>query len=801
MKIGAAFFKGELPRISPRNLPPGAAQLARNARLLTTDLTAWKEPLLKAAITTAFGEPISLYKLVTQNAGADVFLRWPTDVSVARGPIPGDTTERLYFTGAPDDPDDVGSARRPKVTNFQMAVTDPPRAGLSNGQYPHDWLLLGVPAPVDAPDVELLLTGVPATSLVSDGSDLTGWTKSENTGGRIVSVSLSQGNPVESFLVHDSGETSEHAYLYRDLGHADAVLTLIDFDHRGGRVIRDTNVDGTHTVVYQARASTVLLCGDDDGTGLALSITAGLSGATGSIQVVGGEAPFASFTNLDIDYDVFYHYEVEILRNDADNATMHLLVRDAGDTTTILDQTITVPTSVLRGGRFGLDVGVPDNMDLSEPGLVWIRTYDMECYLDNVRVYFSPTVTDAVQTAYVYTFINELGEEGPPSDPSEYVARPSGYAVRVSGFDLTGAADYGVTTIRLYRAITGSTGTEFRKVTEFSTATTQYDDTLADEDLGIVLESTSWDLPPADGHSILALPNGITLMASKNTVCPSEQNRPHAYPEDYRLSTDFPIVAMGAIDTTAFALTQSHPYIVIGSNPGALSMAKLEYPYGCVSRRSVANLKGFGVVYASPDGLVALSGAAAPQLISGSFFTRDQWQALKPESITAIAHDDRYYFFYDTGAVQGGYCLDPKPDGNGLVPLDASDIVGAGVVDAAYTDPLTDKLFVVVNGTIYTWDAGADLLPYVWRSQLFQLPYPTSLACAQVRGDNLVDAAFGPLQFRLYADGVLVDERDITAEGEFVLSAHDAAKEYYFELEGAARVESVWCAEDMEELA
>ncbi|MGI0010477.1 MAG: hypothetical protein ACREAE_03665, partial [Nitrosopumilaceae archaeon] len=60
MKISIPFFRGEVPRQSSRLLPDGYASSATNARLLSGDLTSWKEstahaqsPLLPSAILKA----------------------------------------------------------------------------------------------------------------------------------------------------------------------------------------------------------------------------------------------------------------------------------------------------------------------------------------------------------------------------------------------------------------------------------------------------------------------------------------------------------------------------------------------------------------------------------------------------------------------------------------------------------------------------------------------------------------------------------------------------------------------------
>jgi hypothetical protein len=77
-------------------------------------------------------------------------------------------------------------------------------------------------------------------------------------------------------------------------------------------------------------------------------------------------------------------------------------------------------------------------------------------------------------------------------------------------------------------------------------------------------------------------------------------------------------------------------------------VSKLEKPQACVSKRSLAYLTDIGVVFASPDGLIAIAGNGKVANLTDSIFTRRQWQALRPETILGVAHDDVYYFFSGT---------------------------------------------------------------------------------------------------------------------------------------------------------
>jgi hypothetical protein len=295
-------------------------------------------------------------------------------------------------------------------------------------------------------------------------------------------------------------------------------------------------------------------------------------------------------------------------------------------------------------------------------------------------------------TAYVYTFVNDLGEESGPSPASATILKPEASSVTITTpTDVaSGLEIYNVTHKRIYRAVTGVTGTVFRFVAEIPLATASYNDQVQDSQLGEVLETEGWDLPPSDLRGIIALPNGIMAGYRRNQLCLSVQNRPHAWRVADRLNTDTDITGIGNIDTTVVLGTESFPYVAYGSTSESYTMAKLDMPQSCTSARGVANLKGFGVAMPSPDGYLLVAGPGQVQNLTETIFTREQWQALDPSSILAVAHDDVLFFFWENGSERGGYALDMKPTGSGLTTLGFH-------ATAAHADPISDNLFLVLD--------------------------------------------------------------------------------------------------------
>jgi hypothetical protein len=439
------------------------------------------------------------------------------------------------------------------------------------------------------------------------------------------------------------------------------------------------------------------------------------------------------------------------------------------------------------------------------------------CHYDNIRVQISPPVSDTdnviVYTTYVYTFVNDIDEESAPSDPSETVQRNinSSVVVTMPTSVPTGLDDYHIEKKRLYRAVTGSTGTVFRFVAELDLATEEFVDNLPDEELGEVLETEGWDLPPFDLRNILALPNGIMVGSAGNQLCFSVSGHPHAWPITYRLPTDTDIVALGNVDTTVFLGTQSFVYTASGNSPDAYSMSKPGSPHSCTSRRSLGYLTGIGVVFAGPDGLMVSAGATRVENMTANIFTREQWQALDPTSILGVAHDETYYFFYDDGVTKGGYALEPGPTGFGLISLGMHAC-------AVYADPIEDKLYLVLDeyeeptdellpeqtgvtpiepdGTaIYIWNGDSVAMNYRWLGKLWLLPLEAAFQQAKVKA-----ADYDALVLRLYRDGTLLMEKRITSKDGFTLPMVEAYDAFEMELIGTSRVRTVQAVEQVEEI-
>ena len=160
MRRAIESFRGEAPRVTPRALPDAASQAAVNSRLLTGDLTAFEQFSTEHALANA--GPVRSVSRIAGN-----WMSWESDVDVARGTTPGDTTYRTYLTG----PDEY---TEPRFTTLALATT-------GAEPYPVATRPLGVPAPETPPTTTVGVDPTATTfsvSVTDDGTTLTNWVTS-----------------------------------------------------------------------------------------------------------------------------------------------------------------------------------------------------------------------------------------------------------------------------------------------------------------------------------------------------------------------------------------------------------------------------------------------------------------------------------------------------------------------------------------------------------------------------------------------------------------------------------------------
>ena len=450
---------------------------------------------------------------------------------------------------------------------------------------------------------------------------------------------------------------------------------------------------------------------------------------------------------------------------------------------------------------------------------------------------------DTVSRSYVYTFVSSFGEEGPPSDPVLVTGFANGsWDLSALETTMTDISLRDITHKNIYRTVQGENSTSFFFVAQIALATTTYSDTAVDSTivLNSILESAGFVAPPADLAGLTVMPNGILAGFIGRDLYFCEPYRPHAWPVSYILSVDFPIVGLGVLGSSLIVCTTSAPYVVSGITPASMTLNKLDTIEPCLSARSIVSTQD-GVYYASKNGYVLVTPGGA-NLVTRPLLTSDQWNSLyTPATIFAARYSTRIMGF---DSLIRGFIFDYNEPNTALVKLTEATVSLTQLVDI-WTDRASGNLYFLINKKVYEFDPLDSVgQTYTWRSKQFDLPRPCNMAAAMVKaetsevvpaelitarqtynasliaagglapvnhmavngayrkiepdaslseppkaevgGSPILDAAGsslnGTITVKLWADGVLVVDRQVTANGAFRIPSKRQAHVWQVEL-------------------
>lgn len=457
--------------------------------------------------------------------------------------------------------------------------------------------------------------------------------------------------------------------------------------------------------------------------------------------------------------------------------------------------------------------------------------------------------TTPVETrSYVYTWINEFGEESAPSLPGTNTGNANGnwpisnIKVPPDGADNPRADGYpAYTGKRLYRTVTSSSGGfDYYKVADIPLANTTFSDvgtvySNATILMNVTLESTSWDLPPATLQGWVAMPNGFLVGFDKpvetpagsgnwvggNTVYMSEAYRFHAWPRSHKFATESLVVGLGILGQTAVVCTQGYPATVTGVKPTACTFTKATINEPCMSRSSIVSTPA-GVLYASQNGLINV-GPNGITNVTEALVTREEWiKHYMPQYLRGVRYQNGYLALrmppdLATGPSQrSAYFIDPTS-----LKVALTEFSDFGDMRNLITDFWSGEIFLLQrDGKLFHWDppvndAGGvnnDLMPVLWRSKEFQLPYDENFGAYAVYWDparfsnnpygSSVLAADKQVWLKVWANRFLVYDREVPRCGRPVrLPSGFKGDIWQFELRGRAPIYAFHVAGSMKELS
>lgn len=364
--------------------------------------------------------------------------------------------------------------------------------------------------------------------------------------------------------------------------------------------------------------------------------------------------------------------------------------------------------------------------------------------------------------AYVYTYVTQFGsvlEESAPSPAVITTCNYSGDSVTLSGFASPATGNYNFQYIRIYRSVTGANSVGYQFVAQIPVAQANYVDVLTTASLSEPLTSLYYTPPPTGLRGLVAMPNGMMAGFVGNQVWFCEPYLPHAWPEKYMLTTEYPIVGLGVFNNTLVVGTTKHPYAISGSTPDSMYQEKLPLPQPCVSKRSIVSDQ-YGVMYASPNGLVSI-GQGTNDVITQSLYTRDEWVDLASETFVSTIYNNMYIGAYLKSGVRKAIVIlrgDNPPLSK--LDIDAKAMFVERSTSSVYYLSATDNKIYQIDGS-----TTSNML-YEWKSKKFVLPSPANFATLKMQADYVYMAALAGryITVTIYADGVQVYSGNVTSQ-------------------------------------
>ena len=425
-----------------------------------------------------------------------------------------------------------------------------------------------------------------------------------------------------------------------------------------------------------------------------------------------------------------------------------------------------------------------------------------------------------ISRAYVYTFVSEYGEEGPPSLPTVKTGNVGEtWTITIPDPSVAQQNGRSITKKRVYRTVTSAAGVAtYFMVEEIPVGQTSFSDTYEDDDITTneQLQSEGWFPPDTNFKGWVAMPNGIIAAWKENEVWFCEPYRPHAWPADYAVAVDYPVVGCGVMGQTLVICTTGSPWTATGVHPSVMSLAKINSYEPCTSRASIISTPN-GVIYSSPNGLVVAVPGAVRNLTQ-TLLDPAKWASFNQIYKLRAVEFNTAYLAYEAPGTSGskGLMIEPSPNYSrlGYIKMLDTDYTITNIMP----DPWSATPLIIHTGKVYVLDHpnGTNLRPYKWRSKIFKMNQRENLGAMKVfftvppgsptlgtrvtNPTTLANNMYGIV--RMYCDGVLRFSRELRVSGEeFRLPSGFTAEEWQFEIEARVVVNDLQIASVSKELA
>jgi hypothetical protein len=415
--------------------------------------------------------------------------------------------------------------------------------------------------------------------------------------------------------------------------------------------------------------------------------------------------------------------------------------------------------------------------------------------------------------AYIYTFVNEHGEEGPPS--------PVG-AVRDADVNSTAMLQFSIPPlaegycnpkyIRIYRGGSGwnEDGEVGKSISDFfyvedlpfTTGNFTHLDDIPAAELGEMNTSEHNTPPPANLMNLVSTDEGVLVGSEGKNIWFSEPWKYHAW--TCFINLDDCVQAMVVRGDYIYAATNGYPYVIsTGNNEEdckccrAINKIPTSAPILC-KRSMVATING--AMWASTTGLIRVSGSGDITVDTHSHMTEDDWLAWFPHDIKAVYHKGTYYGFN----AHRGFSWDVNDGMYSDAYLgDSGKFTELSLTPTAVLSTKQGVLYMAFGGNLNKFDAANTKMPYTWRSKLNIDGGLQNYSAMKVVFEHFLRGSIvtNPVEIQLYADGVLRFSRNVNTSQPFRLPKGYDALNWEVEISGTEAISEIHLATSMTELS
>ena len=403
---------------------------------------------------------------------------------------------------------------------------------------------------------------------------------------------------------------------------------------------------------------------------------------------------------------------------------------------------------------------------------------------------------------YAYQFEDSFGNRSAISMPSNMVIMEDGEAAMVSGWEVP-AGNWDIAKIVLYRSTPGydspvretqnTVDAAWMEVTELPATATSYTDIAWNVDLYDALREDIVLPPPANLQ-------GMVWVKSMNCLAGfvgrdlyfSVNNEYHNWSIKHTL--DDTIKEIVESNDIVYVATDGAPYVVkaavdvkAADTRSILRMPE-SVPLVGSGNRSMTAIPG-GAVYPTHTGLVIMSGASTPKILTSAHYGPEDWEKLHPNTAVIGYHAGRLYCFFRNG----GFCMVLKDGAGTGTELDHHTELSIRPNEVVVTR--AGRLFMRVGTEVVEWNRGTGLMPHRYEGAELLSGVPVNFGAAQI----IMKTGLSE-QVQLFCDGDLaLDEQAFRTE-DWPLPMWATGQVFRWVLSGTGTVKAFTIAPSSKEL-